>query len=56
MVGGGGVIIFPEGKIEIEYYWNIGEDSNNMAKAYGLWKGLKQLEDVRFLSFKLALY
>ena len=56
MARGGGVIIFPEGKIEIEYYWNIGEDSNNMAKAYGLWKGLKQLEDVRFLSFKLALY
>ena len=27
MVGEGGVIIFPEGKIEIEYYWNIGNDT-----------------------------
>jgi len=26
----------PEGKIDLEYYWNIGQDSNNMAEAYGL--------------------
>ena len=44
MVGGGGVIIYSEGKIETEYYLNIGNDTNNMAEAYGLWQGLKQLE------------
>ena len=44
VAGGGGVIICPEGNIETEYYWNIGNDTNNMAEAYGLWQGLKQLE------------
>ena len=44
MVGGKGVVICPEGKIEVEYSWNIGVDSNNMAKAYGLWQGIKQLK------------
>ena len=34
--GGGGVVIYLDGKVEIEYYWNIGYDSNNMAEAYGL--------------------
>jgi len=34
--GGGGVVIDPGGKVEIEYYWNIGHNSNNMAEAYGL--------------------
>ena len=42
MVGGGGVIIFPEGKIEIEYYLNIGNETNNMAEVYFLGQGLKQ--------------
>ena len=42
--GGGGVIIDPDGKVEIEFSWNIGNDSNNMAEAYGLWQGLKQLQ------------
>ena len=41
--GGGGVIMDPGGKIMTEYSWNIGYDSNNMAEAYGLWKGLIQL-------------
>ena len=45
MAGGGGVVICPKGKIETEYHWNIGEDSNNMSEAYGLWQGLKQLKD-----------
>ena len=44
--GGGGVIICPEGNIETKYYWNIGNDMNNMAKAYVLWQGLKQLEAI----------
>ena len=40
---GGGVIINPDGEVEVEYSWNIGYETNNMAKAYGLWQGLKQL-------------
>ena len=44
MAGGGGVVICPEGKIEVEYSWNIGVDSNNMVEAYGLWQGIKQLK------------
>ena len=43
--GSGGVITCLEGNIEVEYYWNIGFDSNNMAKVYGLWQGMKQLKD-----------
>ena len=43
-VGGGGVVINPRGKVEIEYFWNIGYDSNNMVEAYGLWQGLKKLQ------------
>ena len=34
--GGGGVIIEPGGNVVIEYYWNIGYNTNNMAGAYGL--------------------
>ena len=41
---GGGVVIDPNGKVVIEYCWNIGYDSNNMAEAYGLLQGLKQLQ------------
>ena len=41
----GGVIICLEGNIEVEYFWNIGFDSNNMAEVYGLWQGIKQLKD-----------
>ena len=46
VVGGGGIIICPEGNNELEYYWNIGIDTNNMVEAYGLWQGLKQLENL----------
>ena len=42
--GGGGIVIDPGGNVEIEYYWNIGHNTNNMAKAYGLRQGLKQLQ------------
>ena len=45
MAGGGGVIICPEGNIEVEYFWNIGFDSNNMAGFYGPWQGIKQLKE-----------
>ena len=41
---GGGVIIDPDRKVEVEYSWNIGYDTNNMAEAYGLWQGLKQMQ------------
>ena len=44
MAGGGGIIIRLDRKMEMEYFWNIGNDSNNMAEAYGLWQGIKQLE------------
>ena len=44
--GGGGVVINPTGKVEIEYSWNIGHESNNMVEAYGLWQGLKQVQNV----------
>ena len=44
--GGGGVIINPRGKAEIEYSWSIGHESNNMAEAYGLWQGLKQVQNL----------
>ena len=43
--GGEGVVMCLEGKIDLEYYWNIGRDSNSMAEAYGLWQGLKQLKN-----------
>ena len=43
---GGGVVINPTGKVEIEYSWNIGHETNNMAEAYGLWQGLKQVQNV----------
>ena len=43
-VGGGGIFNNPEGSFENEYYWNIGNDTNNMAETYGLWQGLKQLK------------
>ena len=42
--GGGGIIMEPGGETEIEYYWNIGYNSNNMAEAYELWQGLKLLK------------
>ena len=45
LAGGGGVIICPEGKLEVEYFWNIGFDSNNIVEAYELWQGLKQLKE-----------
>ena len=41
MAGGGGVIISLEEEIEMEYFWNIVNDSNNMAEAYRLWQGIK---------------
>ena len=44
--GGGGVVINPRGKVEIEYSWSIGHESNNMAEAYGLWQGLKQVHQI----------
>ena len=43
-LGGEGISKNPEGNFENEYYWNIGNDTNNMAEACGLWQGLKQLK------------
>ena len=44
VAGGEGVIICPKEKIEVEYSWNIGTDSNNMVESYGLWQRIKQLK------------
>ena len=41
---GGGIISCPKGNIEVEHYWKIRNDTNNMVEDYGLWQGLKQLE------------
>lgn len=38
---GGGVIMDPRGIIETSFAWGLGVFSNNQAKAYALWKGLK---------------
>jgi ribonuclease HI len=38
---GGGVIMGPGGIIETSFAWVLGLFSNNQAKAYALWKGLK---------------
>jgi ribonuclease HI len=38
---GGGVIMDPGGTIETSFAWGLGVFSNNQAKAYALWKGLK---------------
>ena len=35
--GGGGVIITPEGNLEINFTWGLGLKTNNMAKALALW-------------------
>jgi ribonuclease HI len=36
-----GVLFEPGGKIILNYYWNLGKDTNNKAKAYALLKGLQ---------------
>jgi ribonuclease HI len=40
--GGGGVLLAPDGKLELSYAWGLGEDSNNRAEALALWQGLNQ--------------
>ena len=40
--GGGGVIFGPDGDLNFTYSWNLGIDSNNMAEALALWKGLNK--------------
>jgi ribonuclease HI len=40
--GGGGVLVAPDGKLELSYAWGLGEESNNQAKALALWQGLNQ--------------
>ena len=38
---GGGVIMDPRGTIGTSFAWGVDVFSNNQAKAYALWKGLK---------------
>ena len=40
--GGGGVLFDPDGNLKFTYSWNLGIESNNMAEALALWKGLNQ--------------
>ena len=40
--GGGGVLFGPDGNLKFIYSWNLGNESNNMAKALALWQGLNQ--------------
>ena len=37
---GGGVILSPDGNQELSFSWGLGIESNNMAEALALWKGL----------------
>ena len=46
VAGGGGVIYNLEENIEIYYSYSIVFATNNKVEAYGLWQGLKQLENL----------
>ena len=36
----------PEEKMEICYSWSLGHNTNNMAEALALWKGLNQFKSM----------
>ena len=40
VVGGGGILLNPDEILELSYSLGIGEDTNNIAEALALWKGL----------------
>ena len=42
MVGGGGVLFYPDGNLEISFSWGLGVDTNSQDEALALWKGLQQ--------------
>jgi hypothetical protein len=43
--GGGGVLYGPDEVQEWVFSWGLGEDTNNMAEALGLWQGLNQARE-----------
>ena len=60
MVGGGGILINPEGKIEVRYVWGMGTKINNQAEALGLMLGLslvweKGIREVVILGDSLSI-
>ena len=40
--GGGGILMNPEGSIDLTYSWGLGTDTNNISWALALWQGLHQ--------------
>jgi ribonuclease HI len=40
-VWGGGVLFEPRGKIILNFYWNLGMETNNKVEAYALLKGIQ---------------
>jgi ribonuclease HI len=42
VAGGGGVLVSPNGLLEITYAWGLGTETNNRAEALALWQGLTQ--------------
>ena len=41
--GGRGILLDPKDQIEITYSWGIEENTNNIAEALSLWKGISQM-------------
>jgi ribonuclease HI len=52
-VRGGGVLYEPGGKRILNYYWNIGKDTNNKAEAYALLKGLQLAKTHQILNLNV---
>jgi ribonuclease HI len=42
VAGGGGVLLNPDGQLELSYAWGLGVETNNRAEALALWQGLNQ--------------
>jgi ribonuclease HI len=42
VAGGGGVLVNPNGQLELSYAWGLGAETNNRAEALALWQGLNQ--------------
>jgi ribonuclease HI len=42
VAGGGGILVSPNGLLEITYAWGLGIETNNRAKALALWQGLTE--------------
>eukprot|EP00253_Pinus_taeda_P022123 PITA_22123 len=52
-VGGGGVLLSPDGSEVIQFAWGLGKESNNKAEALALWQGLSQAIKGNFLSISV---